>query len=232
MNYGFVYETVNHINGKKYIGKHKRNQDPNDPDDSWYLGSSKYLLRSIEKYGIENFSRRIICECNSEEELQEHEKYYIKYYDAVHSPDYYNLVEDANPPKSKIGRPGTMTCRKFTPEHCRKIAESNSGRHHSVETRLKMSKSHIGQIRAKETREKISKGLTGRQVPYKPHNPDHTAKIASANKGKIRSKETREKMRESASKRIYHKCCSICGCDFIGYSSRSKYCKICKEVSV
>lgn len=36
MRYGFVYETINLINTKKYIGKHKRAQNIEDPDDSWY----------------------------------------------------------------------------------------------------------------------------------------------------------------------------------------------------
>ena len=99
MNYGFIYETTNLINGNKYIGKHKRYQNPDDPDDSWYLGSGKLITYAIDKYGSENFSREILCECSTEEELVAKEKYYIGKYDAINSERYYNICYDANPPR-------------------------------------------------------------------------------------------------------------------------------------
>lgn len=44
--YGYVYQTINLINGKKYIGKHKSNVF-----DESYKGSGVYLSRAIKKYG-------------------------------------------------------------------------------------------------------------------------------------------------------------------------------------
>lgn len=94
MKYGFVYETTNLITGQKYIGQHKRSfYDSNDPDDSWYLGSGKLLGNAIECYGIENFSREILEDYDSAEELNERELYYITLFDAVNSHDYYNLSD-------------------------------------------------------------------------------------------------------------------------------------------
>ncbi len=52
--YNYVYVTTNLINGAQYVGDHSTN---NLNDD--YLGSGKYLFRSIKKYKkkilIENF---------------------------------------------------------------------------------------------------------------------------------------------------------------------------------
>jgi len=43
--YNYVYVTTNLINGAQYVGDHSTN---NLNDD--YLGSGKYLFRSIKKY--------------------------------------------------------------------------------------------------------------------------------------------------------------------------------------
>lgn len=86
--YGFVYETTNKVNGMKYIGKCIYSRKNN-----WetYLGSGVYLKRAIKKYGKSNFERIILAEADSEEELNELEEYYIKKYNAVESPNYYNV---------------------------------------------------------------------------------------------------------------------------------------------
>ena len=67
-----VYKTTNLINGKFYIGKHKT-KNINDT----YLGSGKILRVAIEKYGIENFKREIICYCENLDHLDETEKVFI-----------------------------------------------------------------------------------------------------------------------------------------------------------
>lgn len=60
--YGFIYITTNHINGKKYIGQ--KNYDKNG---RWkeYLGSGIILKQAIQKYGVDNFSKEIIEECET-----------------------------------------------------------------------------------------------------------------------------------------------------------------------
>lgn len=107
--YGFVYETTNKVNGMKYIGKciYFRQND-------WqkYLGSGTYLKRAIEKYGKENFIKVILDEAYSNEELNELEEEYIRRFDAVKSPQYYNIKEtsiggdvfSSNPRKEEIRR--------------------------------------------------------------------------------------------------------------------------------
>lgn len=51
----YVYEITNNINGKIYVGVHST-KDVNDG----YMGSGKHLKQAIIKYGIDNFTKRII----------------------------------------------------------------------------------------------------------------------------------------------------------------------------
>ena len=67
-----IYKTTNLINNKTYIGIH---QTKNLEDG--YLGSGLALLRSVKKYGKQNFKREILEYCSSYEELLEKEKSYV-----------------------------------------------------------------------------------------------------------------------------------------------------------
>ena len=87
--YGFVYITTNHVNGKQYIGQRKY-----DKQGKWkeYLGSGIILSRAIEKYGLKNFSKEIIEECKTKKILNDREIYWINYYNAVESDNFYNIA--------------------------------------------------------------------------------------------------------------------------------------------
>jgi group I intron endonuclease len=81
-----IYETINKINGKRYIGKDKHN----DPS---YLGSGTLLNKAIKKYGKDNFIKTILEYCNSEEHMAECERHWIKLTNAQTSKLYYNIGE-------------------------------------------------------------------------------------------------------------------------------------------
>lgn len=81
-----IYETINKINGKRYIGKDKHN-NPN------YLGSGKILNKAIDKYGRENFVKTILEQCDSEDHMAERERYWIAITNAQASDIYYNIQE-------------------------------------------------------------------------------------------------------------------------------------------
>jgi group I intron endonuclease len=80
-----IYKTVNKINGKIYVGKDSHN-NPN------YLGSGKYIMRAIKKYSKENFVKETIDLAESIEELNEKEKYWIKFYNCK-VPNGYNFTD-------------------------------------------------------------------------------------------------------------------------------------------
>lgn len=86
--FGFIYETTNLLNQKKYIGKCIFSRQ-----NGWktYLGSGLYLKRAINKYGRENFTREILFLALDEEELNELEEIVIEISNAVESDRYYNI---------------------------------------------------------------------------------------------------------------------------------------------
>lgn len=73
IDYGYIYLTVNLINNKKYIGKCKRVFNPN------YYGSSKHLNQSIQKYGKQNFTIKVLSYAENKNTLDLLEIGYIKY---------------------------------------------------------------------------------------------------------------------------------------------------------
>jgi len=81
-----IYETINKINGKRYIGKDKHN-------DPKYLGSGKILNQAIKKYGKENFIKTILEYCDSEDHMAERERHWIEITNAQLLDMYYNIGE-------------------------------------------------------------------------------------------------------------------------------------------
>ena len=83
-----VYKITNLINGKIYIGITKRN--PKVRFNEHFVNKKELLFRAKEKYGKENFTLEIIEKDLSEEEIDEKERYYIKFYNSL-VPNGYNL---------------------------------------------------------------------------------------------------------------------------------------------
>lgn len=100
--YGFIYRIDNKLNGKKYIGrkfltkagykvvKGKRKKIRKESDWADYYGSSPQLLKDVEEFGKDNFTRTIIRLCKTRGECNYWEAKLIFHYDAVLDPDYYN----------------------------------------------------------------------------------------------------------------------------------------------
>ena len=81
--YYLIYKISNKLNGKFYIGCHKTKNK-----DDGYMGSGVALKKAYEKYGIENFTKEIIFECESVEEMFEMESQLVEV-----GPHTYNLME-------------------------------------------------------------------------------------------------------------------------------------------
>lgn len=80
-----IYQTTNLINGKKYIGKHRTNNL-----EDGYLGSGSLLMKAIQKYGKENFERKILYFCSSEKEMNQKESEIVNE-EFLKRKDIYNL---------------------------------------------------------------------------------------------------------------------------------------------
>lgn len=125
----FIYEIINLINNKKYVGFHATN---NDYDN--YFGSGKLLKKSILKYGIENFIMGII-EYVDLNDWREKEIYWIKEMKSYIDDGGYNLTH---------GGEGSLG-RKLSEEAKLKISIANKNRIVSNETRLKLSNVSSGE---------------------------------------------------------------------------------------
>ena len=87
-----IYQHVNKINGKRYIGQ--TSQEPNKRwrDGKGYSDSPKFW-EAIQKYGWDNFEHIIIEEGNSQDWANEREIYWIAYYDTFNNDDKgYNMT--------------------------------------------------------------------------------------------------------------------------------------------
>lgn len=84
--YYIIYQTTNQINGKKYIGKHKTD---NLYDN--YLGSGSLLVKSIRKYGRENFKKDILFIFDNESDMNNKEIELITD-DVLKNEEYYNIA--------------------------------------------------------------------------------------------------------------------------------------------
>ncbi len=87
---GVIYLTQNLVNQKIYIGSDTKNEGNGDPE---YLGSGVLLIRAIEKYGRENFSKEILQRCPTLEVLKQKEGYFIKKFKANHRDIGYNISD-------------------------------------------------------------------------------------------------------------------------------------------
>ena len=85
---GYIYITTNLVTWMQYIGKHKSHEY-----HRWYLGSGSILKSEIRKYGKENFISVIIETCDSVDDLNERERFWISHYDAVNSRRFYNIAD-------------------------------------------------------------------------------------------------------------------------------------------
>lgn len=204
--YGYIYLTVNLITGKKYIGKHRAEMfDPS------YKGSGKYITRAFNKYGIENFSVQLLRKCNSLDELNDAEIEYIAQYRAVESADFYNLARGGEGNTSKRSNETiakvrqSLTGRKLSEEHKRKVSESMRGIKHktglSDEHKAKISAANKGRVLSDEHKRKIVASRRKNNVCWVTETTKQ--KISATNKGKIPWNKGLTKETDSRVKRGY-----------------------------
>lgn len=87
-----IYKHTNIINGKMYIGKTKNIKDRWSRNGERYNGCSHFYA-AICKYGWENFTHEILENNLSEEEVDEREQYWIRYFNSDDREIGYNLTK-------------------------------------------------------------------------------------------------------------------------------------------
>lgn len=166
INRSGIYEIVNTVNGKRYIGsakrmryrlkdhrKHLRRQDHDN----------QKLQRAWNKYGAEVFRYRPLLVCSPENLL-----FYEQLCIDNLLPEY-NICRIA---KSSLGT-------KRTPEHCAAQSARMKGKRMSVEARARMSASRIGKKHSEETKRKMAIAATGRKL-----SEEIRQKVGAAHRGR------------------------------------------------
>ena len=83
---GYIYKTTNLINGRIYIG-----QKISKEYDAQYFGSGSLIRRDIYLNGVDNFKNEILEWCNTIDELNEKDVYWIQHYNSTDLNIGYNI---------------------------------------------------------------------------------------------------------------------------------------------
>lgn len=146
-----VYQIINKINGKLYIG-----QTVQPLLRRWTAHCTKNIKinaigKAIKKYGKENFEIKILCRCSTIEEMNHRESYYIKLKNTM-APNGYNLNSGGNG-------------RKISDATRAKLSESHKGIKISDATKKKLSSSLRGKKKSRSHCRNISLGKQGSKHP-------------------------------------------------------------------
>lgn len=198
--YGYIYKTTNKVNGKIYIGLHRKTSFDNN-----YIGSGGlHFQNALKKYGRENFECFALQWCWNEKELNEAEKKYIAYFKSNNSDIGYNKTTGGSSEllsfeSTRKKMSAALKGKKHSEETKAKISASHKGkntwtkgRKHSESTLKKMSETRRGMKRTDETKAKMSAAQKGRKL-----SDEHRAKLSAAHKGIKHTAEAKAKMSAS-----------------------------------
>lgn len=189
-----IYKAINKTNGKEYIGQTTRSLGKRKSAHitaALTVGEDSYFYNALRKYGPDNFDWAVVDQCDTIEELNRLETYYIKKYDSFENG--YNLNYGGGN-------------RQMSEETKRKISEAKKGKRHSEETKRKLSELNVGKRLSEETKKNMSKAQKGRKHSEKTRkkiaetirgskcSEGTKRRISEANKGKRYSEATKKKM--------------------------------------
>lgn len=199
--YGYIYLTINKINGKMYIGKHQSTSF-----DKKYLGSGKHLCRAIRKYGKSYFVCEVIDWASSLEELNNKEKWWISFMGAVQSNEFYNMSDGGDGHTSE-------EAKRFTTSHTIELLRMNftGAKNPMYSQGYKVSKEKNGKWGThltEQERRKLSecaKHRTGSKNPFygRKHSDSTKELIRKANTGRYHTEEWKQKASKQRTGRIW-----------------------------
>lgn len=180
-----IYLRTNTVNGKQYVGQ---TNDMKKRDYQWFntdmVYAGTYITNARNKYGTENFKTEILKECDTQEELNQWEQYYIKELNTKY-PNGYNLTDGG------YGRSGYKMTEEQRLKMCgcgnpmygvHRFGEDNPwyGEHHTEESKKKMSEAKKGFKHSEESKQKMSEERKGeKHWNYGNHWSEETKKKLS-----------------------------------------------------
>lgn len=224
-----VYKIINKINGKIYIGQTKYSISTRFSQHVHYANKRKYtsvLLEAIRKYGRENFEINILVRCDTMEEMNHREAYYIALFDSI-SPNGYNLdsggknkkMHESTKIKISVAKTGKRLA-PFSEEHRANLSKANRGRgkgrklDENVKKKISEANSGsnnymFGKRHSEECKQRMSENKRGKYLGNK--NPFF---------GKKHSEEIKRMLSEKAKNKIP----IVCEQNGITYSSIKEAC--------
>jgi group I intron endonuclease len=182
--FGIIYKVINTINGKVYVGQTIKSLEGRRRAHIIEANGKRnnfYFHNAIKRYGLKNFNWETIEFCDSKEEMDEMEFHYIKQYNS--KDDGYNLTyggggmvgfkfnveQRLKLSKIRKGRKMPEEARiKLILNHADFSGENNpmygvtspmKGKHHTIETKLKISNNLKGKKFTDKHKNKLSLAL-------------------------------------------------------------------------
>lgn len=154
-------------------------------------------MRALQKHGKGNFKTEILEWCQSREELNEREKFWISEFDAVNSPMFYNIAHGGEGMSSEdvMGEKNPFYGKHHSEDSLKKMHRSHRSTPKSEETKRKMSEAQRGEkgnmyhkVHSGETKRKMSEAQCGEKNPFygKHHSEETCIKISRSKMSGVR----------------------------------------------
>lgn len=197
----YLYKITNNINGRYYIGA--RSCDCLICCDK-YFGSGKILKQAIKKYGKQSFSKEVLAEFESRQQVFAAEKEIVTQ-SFIDNEETYNITIGGNMPPSNKGK-------HLSQQHKEKLRISNLGKKRTLQTRINISLAGMGSTNGFKIGNKLGQNNKGTVVVvdsdgnyFRVSKDDFrwmSGELIAASKGRLfysrrgvpRSKEVREKI--------------------------------------
>lgn len=189
---GYIYFILNKVNGKTYVGHHKSCKLWNEGS---YMGSGKRLKLAFKKYGKGNFEKFLIQYCETKDELDRQEIFWIAEYRKRGKAEY-NVADGGYCTRGMQGHHHSIESRE--------LISKNNRHYQTEETKEKISKNNahfwLGKKKSDETRKHMSESHKGKPGNNKGRHfsEEHKRKLSESKKGKTRPEYVKDNLK------LYH----------------------------